>query len=122
MTSQVPFEQRKLSEQLQLLNEFGYSDLHVPYHAAGIPSNKDVRSSDTNTGIRLLDTICVSLTSGNPGDVVTAALDRRERLCLVLSKNRAPTLEDERATKSFVSAITNPAATNGIHIFPFLIS
>ena len=44
----------------------------------------------------------MSLTTGKPGDVISAAFDRRQGLCLVLAKNGAPTAEDN-ATRNLIS-------------------
>ncbi|THH16633.1 hypothetical protein EW146_g4031 [Bondarzewia mesenterica] len=119
MASQLPSDQENLSEQLQLLQELGCAAVR---QAARVHSNRDFRSSNTNTDIRILDTIALSLTTGKPGGVVAAAFDRREHLCLVLAKNGAPTPEDESAAQRFISAITNPATRSGCDLFPFLLS
>jgi len=58
--------QEQLSEILQLLTHFLYSDLDMPYSGAEFQTNKHLRSADTKREIRLLDTITVALTTGRP--------------------------------------------------------
>lgn len=115
-------DQQRLSEQLQILHGLKYSDLDMPYQAAGVHSNKHIRDKNTNLEMRILDTFAVSLTTGEPGDVVAAALDKRERLCLVLAKNSPPTLQDEKGAQSFISILTDPATTDSLSLLPFLLS
>ncbi|THH11809.1 hypothetical protein EW146_g7915 [Bondarzewia mesenterica] len=98
-----------LSEQLQLLYELSYSDLNMPYRAAEVHSNRDIIDSDLSTDGRILDIIAISLTTGEPGDVVAATFDRHKHLGLVLAKNGRPTLEDENATACLIAAITDHA-------------
>jgi len=43
---------KTLSEQLQRLHELQYSDLDMPYQAAGTHSNKQSRDLDTNRDVR----------------------------------------------------------------------
>jgi hypothetical protein len=82
--SEISVAQTLLSEELQLLDEFHYSDLDMAYRSAGVRNNKDIRDPDTQ---RVLDLIAVCLTTGKPGDVVAAAFDKREHIRLVLAKN-----------------------------------
>ncbi|THH20649.1 hypothetical protein EW146_g742 [Bondarzewia mesenterica] len=84
-------DQAMLSEQLQLLYELSYSDLNMPYRAAGVHSNRDIIDSDHSMDGRILDIIAISLTTGEPGDVVAATFDRHKHLGLVLAKNGPPT-------------------------------
>ena len=77
--------QYNLSEQLQLLHELQYSDLDMPYQAAKFHSNKQSPHLDANRDVRLLDTIAIALTTGNPGDVFAAAFDKRQHIQLVLA-------------------------------------
>ena len=113
--------QNNLSEQLQLLHELQYSDLDMPYQAAGIHSNKLFRDSDTNRDVRLLDTIAVAMTTGKPGDVFAAAFDKRQNIQLVLAKNGPPTPDDISAAKELISLIGNPTIVSAMGLFPFLI-
>ena len=113
--------QRNLSEQLQLLHELQYSDLDMPYQAAGIHSNKRFQNLDTKRDVRLLDTIAIALTTGNPGDVFAAAFDKRQQIQLVLAKNRPPTLEDISAANKLISLIGSPTVKDAIDLFPFLL-
>ena len=75
--SEISVSQSHLSEELQLLTEFGYSDLDMPYQSVGVRSNKDIREPETHSDMRVLDLIATCLTTGNPGDVVAAAFDKR---------------------------------------------
>jgi OTT_1508-like deaminase len=113
--------QHNLSEQLQLLHELQYSDLDMPYQAAGIHSNKQSRDLDTNRDVRLLDTIAIALTTGNPGDVFAAAFDKRQHIQLVLAKNGPPTHEDVTAANELISLIGSPTIADAMDLFPFLI-
>jgi hypothetical protein len=112
-------DQRNLSEQLQLLHELQYSDFDMLHQGHSGYSNR--RSRDTNRDARLLDTIAVALTTGNPGEVFAAAFDKREQMQLVLAKNGPPTLNDIAAAREFISLIGSPAVLDAIDIFPFLI-
>jgi hypothetical protein len=116
------FDQAILSEQLQLLHEFQYSDLQMPYQNSGIQSNKDSRSRDAHSEIRVLDTIAVLLTTGRPGDVTAVALDKHKGLQLVLAKNAPPNHEDDLAAQNLVSLLVNPATIDPEHVFPFLLT
>ena len=115
-------DQSILSERLQLLRELGYSDLDMPYQASGVHSNKRSQGLlDTNCDIRFLDTIAVALTTGKPGDVFAAALDKREHIQLVLAKNGPPTHEDITAANELTSLIGTPSVTDAMDLFPFLL-
>ena len=113
--------QHNLSEQLQLLYELQYSDLDMPYQAAKIHSNKQSRHLDANRDVRLLDTIAIALTTGNPGDVFAAAFDKRQNIQLVLAKNGPPTHEDVTAANELISLIASPTVAGAMDLFPFLI-
>ena len=113
--------QHNLSEQLQLLHELQYSDLDMPYQAAKIHSNKQSRHLDANRDVRLLDTIAIALTTGNPGDVFAAAFDKRQHIQLVLAKNGPPTHEDVTAANELISLIGSPTVADAMDLFPFLI-
>ncbi|KAF5374108.1 hypothetical protein D9615_008811 [Tricholomella constricta] len=76
---------------------------------------------DTNRDVRLLDTIAVALTTGNPGDVFAASFDKRQQVQLVLSKNGPPTPEDVSAANELISLIGSPSVADAIDLFPFLI-
>jgi hypothetical protein len=112
-------DQRHLSEQLLLLHELQHPDLDIPYR--GAPTLRNIQSPDTSRELRLLDTITIALTTGNPGDVFAAAFDKREQMQLVLAKNGPPTPEDVAAAKELISLIGNPAVTHALDIFPFLM-
>jgi hypothetical protein len=114
-------DQSNLSEQLQLLHELSYSDLDVPYQAAGVHSNKGSRDLDTNRDVRFLDTIVVALTTGNPGDVFAAAFDKREHMQLVLAKNGPPASEDIAASNELISLIGSLTVADAMELLPFLI-
>ncbi|KAM6491131.1 hypothetical protein JOM56_013370 [Amanita muscaria] len=114
-------DQRNLSEQLQLLHELQYSDLDMPYQGVGTLSNRQSRDSNTNRDVRLLDTIALALTTGNPGDVIAAAFDKREQMQLVLAKNGPPTPDDVAAANEFISLIGSPAVSDAMDLFPFLL-
>jgi hypothetical protein len=87
-------DQRNLSEQLQLLNELQYLDSDMPRSFRSDILTSNGRSRDTTRDVRILDTIAVTLTTGNPrpGEVFTAAFDKRKQMQLVLAKNGPPTL------------------------------
>jgi len=113
-------DQRNLSEQLQLLNELQYSDSDMPWHQ-GHSGHSYRQSRDTNREARLLDTIAVALTTGNPGEVFAAAFDKREQMQLVLAKNGPPTPDDIAAARELISLIGSPAVLDVMDIFPFLL-
>jgi hypothetical protein len=69
--------------------------------------------------MRVLDVIAVCLTTGNPGDVVAAAFDKREHITLVLAKNGDVLPADYTATTTFLSALTT--AKGWIDLLPFLV-
>ncbi|GBE79900.1 hypothetical protein SCP_0211020 [Sparassis crispa] len=117
MTSQIISDQTSLSEKLQLLQELSYSILDLPSKGAKVRSNSEIRYSRTKSEILILDVIAICLTTGEPGDVVAVAFDRREHLSLVLAKNGPPTLEDELATRNLISAITDPEVAYATDIF-----
>ena len=106
--------QHNLSEQLQLLHELQYSDLDMPYQAAKIHSNRQSRHLVANRDVRLLDTIAIALTTGNPGDVFAAAFDKRQNIQLVLAKNGPPTQEDVTAANELISLIGSPSVADAI--------
>jgi hypothetical protein len=89
------------------------------YQASGVHSNK--RSRDTSRDIRFLDTIAVALTTGKPGDIFAAALDKREHVQLVSAKNGPPTSEDVAAANEFISVIGSPTIADAMDLFPFLL-
>jgi len=117
--AQISVSQSHLSEALRLLYEFGYSDLNMPYQSAGAQSNKDIREPDTHADMRVLDMIAVCMTTGNPGDVVAAAFDKREGITLVLAKNGDVLPADYAATTTLLSALTR--ARGWIDLLPFLV-
>src|ERR1700736_2415239 len=117
--SQISVSQTRLSEELRLLHKFCYSDLDLPYQSAGAHSNKDIRDPGTHADLRMLDVIAVCLTTGNPGDVVAAAFDKRERITLILAKNGDVLPADSTATTTFLSALTT--ARGWIDLLPFLV-
>jgi hypothetical protein len=116
------FDQAILSARLQLLHEFCYCNLDMPYQSSGTQSNKDTRSKNAHSEIRILDTIAVLLTTGHRGDVTAIALDRRGRLQLVLAKNGPPTPADDRAVQDLISVLVDPATIDPEHVFPFLMT
>ncbi|KAI6154786.1 hypothetical protein BKA82DRAFT_997657 [Pisolithus tinctorius] len=120
--SKLMSAQERLSEQLQLLSQFKYSDLDMPYAGVGQHSNKATRSLDTKDIIRILDTIAVALTTGVAGDVYAAAFDTRGRLTLVLAKNERSTADDDRAVRHLCSLIISPQTSAARDVFPFLFA
>lgn len=90
-------DQRNLSEQLQLLHELQYSDLDMSHQGHSAHSHR--RSRDSDRDARLLDTIALALTTGNPGEEVAAAFDKGEQMQLVLAKNGPPTPDDVEAAR-----------------------
>ncbi|KIN97287.1 hypothetical protein M404DRAFT_1006167, partial [Pisolithus tinctorius Marx 270] len=109
--------QSRLSEQLQLLDQFGYSNIER-FVGVGQHSNKNMR----NRTIRILETIAAALTTGNPGEVFAAAFDSRNTLTLVLAKNDCVTDEDNRAVRRLFNAITAPETQDAYDVLPFLLS
>jgi hypothetical protein len=107
-------EQVILSEQLQLLHQFRYSDLHMPYQA------KDSRSRDIRSEVRILDTIAILLTAGRPGEVTAVAFDKRRGLQLVLAKNGPLTSQDDVAAQNLISVLMNPATETAADVFPVI--
>ncbi len=107
-------DQRRLSEQLQLLHELSKSDLNKPYfyQSATVRSHKDSCN---------LDAIAVALTTGKPGDAFAAAFEKRQHLQLVLAKNGPLNTEDMAATDELLSLIGNPTIDTAMDIFPFLL-
>lgn len=120
MTSQdIIRRQTCLSEELQLLREFHYSNLgksvrHRRNEKPVIPSK------NTQEDVRALDVLAVCLTTGNAGEVVAAAFDKCPgHLHLTLAKNGRPTSEDVAATEEFLAAMTS--AVHWTDIMPFLV-
>jgi hypothetical protein len=115
-------DQVTLSERLHFLHEFRYCDLNMPYQGSGVQSNKDSRSGDARSEIRILDIIAVLLTTGRPGDVTAVALDKRQGVCLVLAKNGPPTAQDDLAAQTLISVLTDHATIYPKHVFPFALA
>ncbi|KAI6146357.1 hypothetical protein BKA82DRAFT_750658 [Pisolithus tinctorius] len=115
--SRILDDQARLSEQLQLLNQFEYSDLEIPDVQQHWKQDRETRIT-----ARLLDTIAVALTTGKPGEVFAATFDTRNGLRLVLAKNEDVTDEDDRAVREFFQAIIAPETTEAYDVFPFLFS
>jgi hypothetical protein len=115
----LSLDQAILSERLQLLHEFRYSDLNMAYHGSGLLSHN---SKNARSEIRILDTIAALLTTGRPGDVTAVALDKRGELQLVLAKNDPLTFADDLAVQDLISVLTNPATIDTEHLFPFLMT
>ncbi|KAG6824860.1 hypothetical protein H0H92_005594 [Tricholoma furcatifolium] len=105
------YHQAILSEQMLLLHECKYSDL-VIHHDSNKQNGR--RDANTNREVRLLDTIAVALTTGNPGDVYAAAFDRRGTFQLILAKNGPPNEDDMAAASEFISLIQSPQVTDYI--------
>lgn len=115
------YNQPRLSEQLQLLNHFGYSDLQVHMPSKGVSQESD-DNVHANTPIRLLETIAVALTTGKPGEVLATAFDRREGLALVLAKNDVVTVEDHQAVRDLFNVLTATTTKDARNVFPFLFA
>jgi len=113
-------DHRNLPQQLQLLHEL-HSDSDMPHQGHSGSGYSNRRSHDTNRDARLLETIAVALTTGNPGEVFAAAFDKREQMQLVLAKNGPPTPDDIAAAREFISLIGSPAVLDAVDTFPFLI-
>ncbi|RDB30542.1 hypothetical protein Hypma_007323 [Hypsizygus marmoreus] len=79
---------------------------------------KDTCDRDTESDLRLLDVIAACLTTGKPGDVVAAAFDKQEQICLVLAKNGNINSADYATTHAFLSALRE--AKSWIDLVPFL--
>jgi len=118
--SEISVSQSHLSEELQLLTEFGYSDLDMPYQSVGVRSNKDIREPETHSDMRVLEVIATCLTTGKPGDVVAAAFDKRRNIRLLLAKNGDVGSTDYTATRTFISDLM--IASDWIDLLPFLVN
>ncbi|KAI6143248.1 hypothetical protein BKA82DRAFT_4184288 [Pisolithus tinctorius] len=117
----IVYNQPRLSEQLQLLNHFGYSDLQVHMPSKGVSQESD-DNVHANTPIRLLETIAVALTTGKPGEVFATAFDRRKGLTLVLAKNDIVTVEDHQAVRDLFNVLTAATTKDARDVFPFLFA
>ncbi|KAI6152622.1 hypothetical protein BKA82DRAFT_4112897 [Pisolithus tinctorius] len=116
-------DQRRLSEQLQLLYHFGYSDIDMRYQDVDHLSDRHRQKwYGTKSTIRILDTIAVALTTGRPRDVFAAAFDTHGGVTLVLAKNDSPTAEDDRAVRDLFGWITAPETTGAYDVLPFLFT
>ncbi|KAI6152620.1 hypothetical protein BKA82DRAFT_4112879 [Pisolithus tinctorius] len=115
-------DQHRLSEQLQLLIHFGYSDLDMLYEGIGKHSNKVTWHHDTKITIRILDIIAVALTTGLARDAYAAAFDTHGGLTLVLAKNEPFTDDDDRAVRDLFMVVTAPQTTEPEDVFPFLFT
>ncbi|KAI6146369.1 hypothetical protein BKA82DRAFT_20060 [Pisolithus tinctorius] len=113
---EMSYKQYLLSGCLQLLNLMGYSDSSIEC------SNKATRAPDTNTTIRVLDTVALALTTRKPGEVFAVALDTRGGLTLVLGKNDDVTADDDRAARDFFKLISDSEATQTCDVLSFLFS
>ncbi|KAI6146314.1 hypothetical protein BKA82DRAFT_1000439 [Pisolithus tinctorius] len=109
--------QAHLSEQLQLLNQFEYSDLEPPDVQQHWKQDRETRIT-----ARLLDTIAAALATGKPGEVFAATFDSRNGLRLVLAKNEDVTDEGDRAVREFFQAIIAPETTEAYDVLPSLFS
>ncbi|KAG6812084.1 hypothetical protein H0H92_004449 [Tricholoma furcatifolium] len=103
-------QQVTLSEKLLLLYELD-SVNDIP----GYGTKKAIREA------RLLDTIAVALTTGDPGDVFAAAFDKRDNFQLVLAKNGLPNSDDINAATELMSLIASPDVTDMTGLWPFLV-
>ncbi|KAI5999771.1 hypothetical protein F5J12DRAFT_951708 [Pisolithus orientalis] len=77
---------------------------------------------DTKSTIHILNTIAVTLTTGRPRDVFTAAFDTHGGVTLVLAKNNSPTTEDDWAVHDLFRWITAPETMGAYDILPFLFT
>jgi hypothetical protein len=118
----TPCDQERLSEKLQLLDHFQYTDLGLPFQGSGSHSNKYEREGVTGPEIRALDTIAVLLTTGERGDVTAVAMESDTELRLVLAKNWHPTHRDNAAVQNLILLLTDPAINHSAQIFPSIIT
>jgi hypothetical protein len=118
--SEISVSQPHISEELQLLTEFGYSDLDMPYQSVGVRSNKDIREPETHSDMRVLELIATCLTTGKAGNVVAAAFDKRGNVKLVLAKNGDVGSADYMAARTFISDLM--VASDWIDLLPFLVN
>ncbi|KAI5999780.1 hypothetical protein F5J12DRAFT_784558 [Pisolithus orientalis] len=116
-------DQHRLSEQLQLLYHFGYSDIDMRYQDVGHFSNRRRRKWNyTKSTIRILDTIAVALTTGLAGDAYATAFDTSGGLTLVLAKNEPVTHDDDRAVRDLFMVVTAPQTSEPRDVYPFLFT
>ena len=99
-------------EKLQLLAHFLYSDVDS---GAGYQTNKHLA---TNHDIRLLNTVAIALTTGEPGDVYAAAFDKKNHFALVLAKNGPVVSKDIVAADNLLTLLRS--ATSSKEFCPFL--
>ncbi|KAI0340013.1 hypothetical protein BDW22DRAFT_431129 [Trametopsis cervina] len=139
-----------LSERLQLLHKIEYADPSPPYlerlkvlcktefidridllgkveHTDTIVPDQEVAAhfrgiKHAQNELRLLDTLVALLATENPADVYAAALDRNNKVELVLAKNGQPTPADISYATKLLSTLANPATKQWDHIFPFLVA
>ncbi|RDB28239.1 hypothetical protein Hypma_001498 [Hypsizygus marmoreus] len=114
--SEISATQTCLSEQLQLLYEFGCSDLNMPFLSV-VPRFRE--GTDWDADMHILEIIAVCLTTGQPGDAVAAAFDKRNYIALILAKNGEVTHADYKATTALWSVLTK--AQSWIDLLPFLV-
>jgi hypothetical protein len=62
--SEISISQSHLSEELQLLIEFGYSDFDMPYQSVRVRSDKDMHELETHSDMCMLELIATCLTTG----------------------------------------------------------
>jgi len=114
-------DQQRLSEQLNILKEIGYSDLGKRYEDAGTYTTRAERDRDSHRDVRLLDTIALFLTTGKPGDVFAIAFDKPCPTQLVIAKNGPPAPDDIVAANDLLTLIADPTISDVHGFFPFLL-
>ncbi|KAI5991031.1 hypothetical protein EDC04DRAFT_2911726 [Pisolithus marmoratus] len=110
-------DQTCLSEKLQLLDFFSYSDLSKIHGLCGF-----YNMCTDSTALCLLNTIAVALTTGKPGEVFATAFDKCQGLTLILAKNDIVTIEDDQAVHGLFNALTASTTKDARDVLPFLFS
>ncbi|RDB30441.1 hypothetical protein Hypma_007312 [Hypsizygus marmoreus] len=113
----ISITQSRLSEELWLLRELGYSGPDISINIAAT-RNKGMRYSEAYTNLRILDVIAVCLATGKPEDFVAAAFDKREQISLVLAKSGNVDAADNIRVVAFFSALKE--AKCWVDMLPFL--
>ncbi|KAH7885619.1 hypothetical protein F5I97DRAFT_1420620 [Phlebopus sp. FC_14] len=108
-----PNDQVVLTEGLQLLRQFGVSDL--------LRSCKGVLVNDDLDHV-ILDAIALTLMTGKPGEAFAAAFDKRQGIMLVLAKNGPVTEEDSHTVRDLIKTITATTTQSVVDVYPFLLS
>ncbi|KAJ7592642.1 hypothetical protein C8J56DRAFT_1045112 [Mycena floridula] len=112
------FDQQMLCDRLQILKRCEYADLELTCrYRKLVPDPRD------KVSIHLLNTLAVCLTTGQPGDDIAVALDKRHSPpTLILAKNELPREVDHGALRDLATILTSPETNSYREVFPFILS